>query len=236
MFCLAVLDDESACAEDLRTRIMHHPSASEFRVWTCQTVDDLAELCGEQHIDVLFADICLGGSDGIDGVNAVSRLNLQVHGTQIVYVTGMDGMYTRVRRAQMSAQFLQKPVRDEELFSVLDTALLAVGSWKPEILYLECRQGMSRIDPRDVMYIEAKGRKKVFFFEDGSLLEHEKNTMDELLSMLPYFFIKTHRSYIVNMYYARTLTAVGLMLRDGESEPLVARKYRKVVQEALVRF
>ncbi len=79
MYRLAILDDEAAWAEDFRCRIMRHPLGHEFEIHICHSADELTELCNEQHIDVLFADICLDSSYGVQdvsGIHAVSNLGL----------------------------------------------------------------------------------------------------------------------------------------------------------------
>lgn len=236
VYCLAVFDDEAIWAEDLRSRILRHPLSSEFDINLCSTEAELRELASKQHVDVLFADICLNGQGGAsdkDGVDIVLDLNLQAQGTQIVYVTGVEGTYSRVRKAQVT-HFLMKPVRDDELYSVLDKAILAVRSWAPRLLVLHCLQGECRIDPREIVYVESDKRKvRIHRVSGRALCTYMK--LSDIQELLPSPFFQVHRSYIVNMDYADTLHKESLELKTGDIVP-VARGRQCAVQEALMHL
>lgn len=235
LYCLVILDDEAAWAEDLRARIMRHPAAGGFDVELCHSSNELVDFYRLRHIDILFADICLGDVAAANGIDVVSSLNLRARGTQVVYVTGLDDMYGRVRASQMSAHFLKKPVRDEELYSVLDKAVLAVESWSPKPIILDCFEGKSRIDPRKIMYVEVKGRTLYINLENTPNPLHVNERLFEFKKMLPDFFYQVHRSYLVNMHYAQTLAARTLCLCDGTKIPVPPARHA-AVQEALVRI
>ena len=121
MYRLAILDDNSLQAEDLKQRISRHPQADDFEIATCSSAEELNSLRNVSGIDILFCDICLGQDDA-DGVSIVKESRLSEHGTQIVYVTGHSGMYGRVRNI-VDSFFLMKPIRDDELFHIIDQAI-----------------------------------------------------------------------------------------------------------------
>lgn len=248
MYSIAILDDEDACVEDLRTRVMGHPLASQFDISVCTSAPELVSLAEKRHIDVLFADIRLSGATGdednasagqADGIDVVKSLDLQALGTQVIYVTGLDGMYARVRRSQM-AQFLMKPVRTDELYSVIDKALVGVCTWKPKIIQVRHAYGVCMIDPRDVAYVKSEKRNVEVHYRNK---KHRRVPMrlTDMYEQLPDFFFQVHRSYIVNLGYVNELRREPnqqkfmLELTNGDMLTVPRKRWQAVV-DALEQY
>ena len=232
MYRLVILDDEPCQAEDLRNRILSHPQADEFEVVTCTSAKGLKTEIKQSRIDILFTDICLD-EDGCDGVDLVENLHVRDAGTQVVFITGFHGMYARVRQASDSF-FLMKPIRDDELFHVMDRALDVLAKRASEVLLIRSIEGELVVQPLDILYIESWKRVVEIHLLNGDAPRAYMRLAD-MLDMLPASFVQCHKSYIVNMAHIVSLHSDSVQLSSNFTIP-VARSRRAKVQEAFDNF
>ena len=232
MYRLVILDDEPCQAEDLRNRILSHPQADEFEVVTCTSAQGLEAEIKQSRIDILFTDICLD-QDGCDGVDLVESLHVRDAGTQVVFITGFNGMYARVRQASDSF-FLMKPIRDDELFHVMDCALAVLAKQAKKVLLIHSIEGELVVQPSDILYIESWKRVVEIHLLNGDAPRAYMRLAD-MLDMLPAGFVQCHKSYIVNMAHVTSLQGDSLQLSTG-AKLAVARSRRRQVQEEFERF
>ena len=232
LYRLVILDDEPCQAEDLRNRILSHPQADEFEVVTCTSAKGLEAEIKQSRIDILFTDICLD-EDGCDGVDLVENLHVRDAGTQVVFITGFNGMYARVRQASDSF-FLMKPIRDDELFHVMDRALDVLAKRASEVLLIRSNEGELVVQPSDILYIESWKRVVEIHLLNGDAPRAYMRLAD-MLDMLPASFVQCHKSYIVNMAHIVSLHSDSMQLSSGFTIP-VARSRRAKVQEAFDNF
>ena len=232
LYRLVILDDEPCQAEDLRNRILSHPQADEFEVVTCTSAKELEAEIEQSCIDILFTDICLD-EDGCDGVDLVENLHVCDAGTQVVFITGFNGMYARVRQASDSF-FLMKPIRDDELFHVMDRALDVLAKRASEVLLIRSNEGELVVQPSDILYIESWKRVVEIHLLNGDAPRAYMRLAD-MLDMLPASFVQCHQSYIVNMAHIVSLHSDSVQLSSGFTIP-VARSRRAKVQEAFDNF
>ena len=232
LYRLVILDDEPCQAEDLRIRILSHPQADEFEVITCTSAKGLEAEIKQSRIDILFTDICLD-EDGCDGVDLVENLHVRDTGTQVVFITGFNGMYARVRQASDSF-FLMKPIRDDELFHVMDRALDVLAKRASEVLLIRSIEGELVVQPSDILYIESWKRVVEIHLLNGDAPRAYMRLAD-MLAMLPVGFVQCHKSYIVNMAHIVSLHSDSVQLTSNFTIP-VARSRRAKVQEAFDNF
>ena len=232
LYRLVILDDEPCQAEDLRNRILSHPQADEFEVVTCTSAQGLEAEIKQSRIDILFTDICLD-QDGCDGVDLVESLHVRDAGTQVVFITGFNGMYARVRQASDSF-FLMKPIRDDELFHVMDCALAVLAKQAKKVLLIHSIEGELVVQPSDILYIESWKRVVEIHLLNGDAPRAYMRLAD-MLDMLPAGFVQCHKSYIVNMAHVTSLQGDSLQLSTG-AKLAVARSRRRQVQEEFERF
>ena len=232
LYRLVILDDDPCQAEDLRNRILSHPQADEFEVITCTSAKGLEAEIKQFRIDILFTDICLD-EDGCDGVDLVENLHVRDAGTQVVFITGFNGMYARVRQASDSF-FLMKPIRDDELFHVMDRALAMLAKQASGALLIRSIEGELVVQPSDILYIESWKRVVQIHLLNGDAPRAYMRLVD-MLAMLPAGFVQCHKSYIVNMAHIVSLHSDSVQLSSNFTIP-VARSRRAKVQEAFDNF
>ena len=69
--------------------------------------------------------------------------------------------------------------------------------------------------------------RKLVFYTDGDSYEANMN-MDDILKLLPDYFIRCHRSYIVNINHVSQVEKGEVILRKGERIPVSRANNREV--------
>lgn len=101
---------------------------------------------------------------------------------------------------------------------------------------LRSRKGVVRLFFAGLEYVEVINKTVSFHMEDGKIHEVTSAMVDfeeKLLSRPD--FLKTHRSYLVNLNYVQVAGADSVVMKNGDNIP-VSRQRRKEVQGAYINF
>lgn len=89
------------------------------------------------------------------------------------------------------------------------------------------------LDPHGILYVEAFGKRCVVHQVDGAL---PLNTLlSEAESQLPGTFVRTHRSYLVNVEHVASIERCRLTLTDGTKLPITKQRFDQVRCELELR-
>lgn len=98
------------------------------------------------------------------------------------------------------------------------------------------RDGIVRIAFAQLEYVEIMNKIVSFHLANGQIQEITANLTDFETTLLSRpEFLKVHRSYLVNLYYVRTIEGGNIVTNHGHIIP-VARQRRSQVQETYMRF
>lgn len=85
----------------------------------------------------------------------------------------------------------------------------------------------------DILYIKSDGHYTDYFIQDKANPEVDRNSLAKALADLPKeSFIRTHRSYIVNVQHIKIINSTQLMLDNGEWIPL-SRTFKPGLKDLL---
>lgn len=101
---------------------------------------------------------------------------------------------------------------------------------------LKSRDGITSVSFKMLEYVEVINKTVSFHLADGTFFEVNAALADfegQLLSRSE--FLKTHRSYLVNLNYIQTITSNCAVTKRGHRIP-VSRKRRNQVQDTYMRF
>lgn len=105
----------------------------------------------------------------------------------------------------------------------------AVSGQKPAgPLSIEGRHAeIYQVNPEEIMYIEASNIHCSVTLRSHTLEVNQ--SISRLETLLPPYFMRTHRSFIVNKQYVRKLYRYGMELSSGIQLPVPEKKYMRVV-------
>lgn len=185
----------------------------------------MAEIEKGMSIDILFLDVLMPGENGIDVAQEIRQYDSNM---KIIFLTSSPEF--AVESYTVNAYFYQlKPIWAESFFRLLDQAIAECAKEEKQGLIIRCKSGITRIDLDKLEYCEVMKRTLIFHLSDGTVLE-SNGSMEVLCSELEQysFFLRPHRSYLINMEYIQNISGKVITLRDNTEIPIPHGKYAEI--------
>ena len=135
-----------------------------------------------------------------------------------------------------AARFFEKPIDSKRFYDGLDNALKRIDNTTIKF-FLKENNASVRINASDIIYIEIEPighRKTKVVTEEKTYISSNKIAFweEHLISSL---FVKTHKSYIINMEYITKYENDIVQLDNNYNIP-VSRNFKSAVHKAFVRY
>ncbi|GGN07275.1 DNA-binding response regulator [Dyadobacter beijingensis] len=227
-----IIDDEPRSAELLKAKILdltdHFAQIECFNspVLGCKAI-------WEKAPDILFLDIQMPLLNGIDLLENIKNLDIP-----IVYVTAFTE-YSITAIKQQVFDYILKPVKEQEL---LQTIIKFIGRQKQvhaapqprpsfgELLSSQLNkisiptsESINLVAVNQITLVMGVDNYSMFHFTDGSRLLSSKTLKHYEHQLIPFGFIRPHRSYLINTVYVdKVLVRDGgyLLMRTSELIPI----------------
>ena len=230
MYQAAIVEDEKPVSEYVRTLLVKHFQAQQLAV-AFDSFDSgtafLNMLKAHYHYDMIFLDIEM---PGIDGISVCRKIRMLYPDALVVFISNKEELVFSTFEVQ-PFRFIRK-----SQFEYMAPSL--VSSLKMELLNRN-RQIIRIIEPLSndifsfdvnlIQYVEAQGRKcDIVTAENRTSVTSKFMDLNKLL--LPYRFIKVHRSYLVNPACIFHVQRTCVVLNDGTELPISRGKAEEVKQ------
>lgn len=213
---LAVCDDESALTERLE-ELARGWSLLRDRPCRARSFSRgealLFELAEGPSYDLLLLDVEMAG---MDGVTLARRIRETDRKTPLAFLTNHPG-YVFQGYEVSALRYLLKPVKEAELFALLDLAWEQRRREKDWLLLTVDGQPR-RVDQEEIVYLEAQGHAVRVRTAAGELTA--KTAFSALSRQLGKGFAAPHRSYLVNLRYVERVSRTECFLESGERLPV----------------
>lgn len=225
---IAVCDDDPAVCSQVKEFIEKNFQGGGKRL--CLTFESCeALLCeAEEGTDfsVVILDIEWNGKER--GIAAAARLRELSPQTRVIYLTGYTEKYVQqvfLFPSNLSG-FLMKPVNPELLERNLKKALK--GGAPGHFTFLLSGNRYS-LNMDEIRFLESSGHRVRIF--TGKETYEMWGKLDELEAQFPSFFVRCHKSYLVNLNWMRKLDVQHrFLLEDGREIPVSKSRYQEVRQ------
>lgn len=223
-----IVEDHKEQAEAL-SRIIKDFN-SEVTVFISHSISTALQILTENRIDLFFLDILLSeertlAGDGIE-LGKMIRIMSHYQNTPIIYVTSFcNQIHTAVNDIHCYG-FLHKPYSAEDVHKLLEHLFQTPA--KKDLLSLHaCNSVYIEIPLSTLIVIEAQGKMMNYYLKD-KFYTSRQYTMQELESVLPYYFKRCHRSFIINQNYFHfyNTTKHTIQLTDYKNPIPVGRNYK----------
>jgi DNA-binding LytR/AlgR family response regulator len=226
---IAIVDDEAAqtefltqlvstwargCLVDVRIRAFESASALEFA------------LADVGAFDILLLDVQMPGMDGLELARGLRERGDR---SQIVFISGF-AEWLPLGYDVDALNYLLKPVKQTQLFAVLDKAATRIVQEPPYVL-LPIDGETKRYEVDSILYAEAFSHYIEIHTPKMTLML--RMPMKELETLLGEGFLRCHRSYLVNVRHIASISRTEITLTGGAKLPLSRTMYH-AVNEAFV--
>jgi len=194
--------------------------------------DLIAAMESGQEYDLMLLDIMMPFITGMSAAKEIRQFDQDV---KIIFMTSSPEF--AVDSYSVGAfYYLLKPVRKEMLFLLLDK-IISESEIKPgDSFLIKSKTGLTRIYLSRLEFAEVIGRTLIYHLNDGSVIEAvgSMNELEKELLSRP-CFIKTHRSYIINMEQIDTICQREVRMQSRAVVPM-SKANSNIVKSAYITF
>lgn len=178
--------------------------------------------------NLAFLDIEM---DELNGMEVARILREKAPQLELVFATAYAEYAVEGYQVQ-ALDYLLKPINLEKVTRVLKRYLEKQPE-EVDYIIVEVDGEATRLNLKDILYIEANMGEVIVVLEDKSFLL--KKSLTEFKEELDNLFVSPHRSYLVNLQAVSRLLKKDVQLSNGEKIPL-SRRRAKDVQKAFIDF
>ena len=229
MIKIAIVEDEEEMLNTLKEYIKRFFTSNDLQYdLTCfGTASKLINTYKFEY-DLIFMDINL---PGIDGMSAVKELRDKDSNVTVIFVTSL-AQYA-IKGYEVNAfDFVLKPISYYNFALKLNRYIEHLNITLPSFV-IKNKNGVYKIDIRDLKYIEVLDHKLIFYTTKG---EYETfDTLNKYVDMLKSeAFELCNRCYLVNLKYVKKVTKESVFI--GEEEIQMSRRKYKDFMKALNEY
>jgi len=183
----------------------------------------------ELSFDVAFLDIKMQQMTGIELADTIRKID----NNMIIVFTTSFSQYALRGYDVNALHYLIKPVSPAKLLPILDKARMIWRSRRDSFLLVSDGAGQLKLPYGDIYYISVLSH--TMSINTGSAVYEMRKTLGELMEILPSYFIRIHRSFIVNLFKVDCIYKDSLLLTNAAKLP-VSRNNSKDVNDAFIRL
>ncbi len=228
---IAVCDDNEQDLKELGTYINKYCRKKEYDVEIKKFVcgDELLSEFKQECFDVVFLDIYMPGTDGLETARSIRELSRDC---VLIFITrsqnhAMDGFKVK------ASGYLVKPWDTASLDDILHLCRekFQINSRIIEVPY---ERTTISVAVSNILYVEVYGRKTMFHTTGGDIdIRLPLEEVDKILG--PPAFLRCHRSYIINLNHVADIRIENVLMDNGDIVPM-RKNGRKVVRTEIANF
>ncbi len=230
MLDIAICDDEPGQLAILATYTLEFVQENHLEATIHQFThpDELINICAKQRFHIYILDIVMPMINGVDIGKIIREHDQEAY---ILYATH-EPSFALQSFVTNPINYLLKPIEKQLFFKTLHLAVAKLALTDDITCVIKVREGMRVLRISEILYCEysnhtvtytlvgtrtvtTKVIKESFTQYTERLLKNER-------------FVRPHVSYVVNMDYIESFTKTSFTLRNGQSIPIVAKKYSAV--------
>jgi DNA-binding LytR/AlgR family response regulator len=230
--CEENLHDQEHLICLLEEYLQHHSTTISYDIFPTAAALKTTLKASNSHYDIFLLDISLPPSNWVILANELRQKN---PATKMIFLTSSTD-FVEESYALGAYYYMLKPLQSIKFFQLLDRLLAEPIKAVTLPFLLRSIDGFHRLQPADIIYIEAMRKKYQCYLSNDTMLEGLDGFAAATAQLRhSHNFIKPHRSYVVNMNYIIDCFDIELRLTTKTRIP-VARGVSKQVMMAFLNY
>ncbi|MDR0382191.1 MAG: LytTR family DNA-binding domain-containing protein [Oscillospiraceae bacterium] len=228
---IAICDDDANTQQRLTDAIEDWATARKFQVniFRYPSAEAFIAEWPEVSFDLAFLDIQMKIMSGIELAHYIRKTDKNM---MIVFVTSFS-QYVLNGYDVNALHYLIKPLSSTKLLPIMDKAHTIWNSRQKSVFLVSNGNGLIKL-PFDNIYCISMLSHAAKIQTENETYELRK-TAEELDDILPEYFIRCHRSHIVNLFKADCVYKDSILLSNGKTLP-ISRNNSKKINDAFIRL
>lgn len=184
-----------------------------------------------KRFDIYCMDIIMPGFSGIDVAKEVRGFDKTA---PILFFTSSPE-FALDSYSVKAVNYVLKPISKEKFFITFDEIMEKINSEKDEdAVIVKSKDGIQKILISNLTFAEVMGRNVLYHLRSGRVVECTEPFSSACDTLLKYgYFMKPHRSYIVNMQYVDIIENNQVILQTLSTIPVAQGKARELKEQYL---
>lgn len=229
---IAICDDNLNIVDEVKNLLDEYALSKNLSLDISTFDNGQAMLESDERFNIAILDVEMPGCNGIELGKILREKNRHI---VLMYITSHKKYLDEALNLN-AARFFEKPIDSKRFYDGLDNALKRIDNTTIKFFLKEYNASV-RINANDIIYVEIEPighRKTKVVTEEKTYISSNKIVFweEHLISSL---FVKTHKSYIINMEYITKYENNTLQL-DGKYNIPISRNYQSSVHKAFIRY
>ncbi|WP_296877315.1 LytTR family DNA-binding domain-containing protein [Thomasclavelia sp.] len=197
---------------------------TDFNITSYQHPEDLLNnLNNVNDYTIFILDICLDDNDGIKLAKTILDVCFSA---QIIFISSYLNKAVEIYDIT-HCYFVYKPDLNKYLPNAITKALSNIKKAKKK-LTIKQKDKLKILNIDDIYYIERIQRYS--YIHSNNEIIKTASSINDLLSQLPFYFIRCHNSFVFNSDYISEIKRTSVKLKDQTIIP-ISRNYQNEVKE-----
>lgn len=230
MLSIAICDDEPYMLETLNDLVGGFFAKNNMDIITLLFADGEELLKNEAPIDILFLDIQMKKSDGMETAKELRQSGFKGF---LIFITVLKEMVFRAFEVQ-AFDYLLKPVQKAHFSKTMYRLLDRLKETEAQSLLIRIGYESRLIPFDDIVFCEVIDRKMYLHLLSSEVIDYYEK-IEALEKRLSACFYKCHRSFLINLKYVRSYKN-GAVYMEGGSEIPVSRLRSKDFSNVILQY
>lgn len=228
MLRIAVCDDDIKTLEEIKYILIDYCKAKKLAVKILAYCDGADLLASEEKFDIIFLDIEMQYSNGIEVAQQIRHMDMNV---PIVYITSYIDYWRRAYKVH-AFDYITKPFKAEELYKVMKDYLTALNDSSEETITLPTDDGVVCFKMNEIYYFMFEAKKKVYVHTADQQVLVRENLTDIYNRLNKDRFYQTRRDCVLNLKYVQKIqNEFVIIMKNGDMLPLAQKKRDEFIKK-----
>lgn len=223
---IAICDDDILIQDTIANLIKNECDIKrDFDIVTYSSAEDLMrDYDKPKFIDILFMDIEVGDTNGIEIIEKIRLIDTDVI---VIFITSYIDYVAKAFRVG-AFQYLCKPIKQVDFHKDF---LRAINQFETKHTVYEFKNNgnVAVIEYKEIIALEIWNKKIKLHTKNEIIVEDGRSSIaDKEEQFEPYNFVRCHKSYLVNLHSISKIGKEDILLFNGTTIPL-SRNYRNQV-------
>lgn len=225
---IVILDDQEAQIHKMEKLILSL-EMEDTHIQKYQNEDVLfSNIKNISEYSIFLIDIVLNQKSGIE---VAQTINEYIRGAIVIFISNYLDKVVDIYEVS-HYYFIYKPELEKRLPIALNKAVKSLDQMK-ETLPVICKGKMIILHTEEILYLERQ--KHTTFIIDQTQEVSCSDKLDEMIVKLPSYFIRCHRSFIVNAKKVREVKRNEFILENNVHIP-ISRTYQKIALDKFKKY